>query len=551
MTRNGLYSVALLIVVLLFSYAYIANAWVVDDAYITFRTVDNFVNGYGLRWNVAERVQVYTHPMWMLLLSVLYAFTSDVFYTCLVFSYVLCVILLIAAGRSLGREAPWKPVLFVGVLLGSKTVMDYTSSGLETPLSYLLGGLFYLKFLAGPGRVAHFRSGELFYLFLLASLSFFNRYDTIVLYAPALVYLAWAHAPRRGRQFAGLLAGASVPAVSWVGFALLYYGSPWPNTAYAKMITCAVPLAERVARGYQYFAESVAWDGAGYIVLLLAILLAVGHKRWDAVLALVGVGLYLVYTVTTAAAATHLGGRFLAVPLLIAFIVFAKLITSSAAAGVVAAVVVVYTAWSPVSPFKMGTGLYEPYVQDPNRIDASWYVHQEGAALLNLVKGKPLPDHKWFHDGERFHDQPSRVHVGGAFGGPAVGYFGFAAGPEKDIIDWCALGDPLLARLPACRVVRWKSGHFQRPIPQGYLQSIRTGQNVVTDPSLRQYYGKLRNITRGRIFDRRRLLDIVKMNCGCYQHLLDAYVASEAFADAMARCKEQVPGSRRPAGQPG
>ena len=30
----------------LFTYVFIVNAWVGDDAYITFRTVDNFVNGY-------------------------------------------------------------------------------------------------------------------------------------------------------------------------------------------------------------------------------------------------------------------------------------------------------------------------------------------------------------------------------------------------------------------------------------------------------------------------------------------------------------------------
>jgi hypothetical protein len=40
-----------------------------DDAYITLRTVDNWVNGRGLVWNTAERVQTYTHPLWMLLLS--------------------------------------------------------------------------------------------------------------------------------------------------------------------------------------------------------------------------------------------------------------------------------------------------------------------------------------------------------------------------------------------------------------------------------------------------------------------------------------------------
>ena len=51
----------------LFTYVFIVNAWVGDDAYITFRTVDNFVNGYGLTWNTSERVQAYTHPLWMFL----------------------------------------------------------------------------------------------------------------------------------------------------------------------------------------------------------------------------------------------------------------------------------------------------------------------------------------------------------------------------------------------------------------------------------------------------------------------------------------------------
>ena len=39
-------------------------AWLADDAYITIRAVDNLVHGWGPRWNVAERVQVYTHPLW-------------------------------------------------------------------------------------------------------------------------------------------------------------------------------------------------------------------------------------------------------------------------------------------------------------------------------------------------------------------------------------------------------------------------------------------------------------------------------------------------------
>ena len=39
-----------------FALVLIRTAWVRDDVYFTLRTVDNFINGYGLRWNIAERV---------------------------------------------------------------------------------------------------------------------------------------------------------------------------------------------------------------------------------------------------------------------------------------------------------------------------------------------------------------------------------------------------------------------------------------------------------------------------------------------------------------
>ena len=55
----------LVAILALFSILYLFSAWVADDAYITFRTIENFHHGYGLRWNTIERVQSYTHPLWM------------------------------------------------------------------------------------------------------------------------------------------------------------------------------------------------------------------------------------------------------------------------------------------------------------------------------------------------------------------------------------------------------------------------------------------------------------------------------------------------------
>src|SRR5258708_3012383 len=82
---NGLIALALACFLFLIA----RDSWLSDDAYITFRTVDNFIHGYGLTWNVDERVQVYTHPLWMLLISAVSFCTHELYYSVLVLSVTL------------------------------------------------------------------------------------------------------------------------------------------------------------------------------------------------------------------------------------------------------------------------------------------------------------------------------------------------------------------------------------------------------------------------------------------------------------------------------
>lgn len=102
----------------IFTYLFFANSWVGDDAYITFRGIDNFVNGYGLRWNPAERVQAYTNPLWLFLLTPFYAATREIFYTSLAVSLALCLTVLLIARRAFSRIDRW--VLLAAVLFSSK-----------------------------------------------------------------------------------------------------------------------------------------------------------------------------------------------------------------------------------------------------------------------------------------------------------------------------------------------------------------------------------------------------------------------------------------------
>ncbi len=518
-----------------FSYVFVANAWVVDDAYITFRTVENLVNGYGLTWNVEERVQGYTHPLWMLLISASYWVTEEIFYTCLAVSFVLCTATFLAVFFNFRRRGLeyWRAPLLVLLVLSSKAFIDYSSSGLESPLVYLWVTLFFLRFIPWiDSREPATTRRELVFFLGIAACSFITRQDTILLFTPALLALLYVHI--RQRSWGGVLRDfllGTAPASLWLCFSLFYYGFLFPNTAFAKAANAGIPRIDRMARGLEYLQNSLSWDTATHLLIGAAAIIALLRGLKAAWLAVGGLALYVLYVVVVAGAATHMSGRFFAVPALLAALVLVQLIRKPSTAQVCAAGALVALVVSPLSPIKATTSYYWPPPHQPkSSIDTKWYVWKEGAAALSVNAEAPMPAHHWMRAGQRFREKPARVHVGGPRSGYPIGYFGFGAGPDKFIVDCLGLTDPLLARLKGKNVgnpEHWHSGHFVRLIPEGYVESVRSGKNKIRDPDLREYYGHLRNITRGPLFSVERLNDVIKMNTGAYDHLRDAYQARD------------------------
>ena len=76
----------------LFGVVLFQTAWLTEDAFVTFRTVDNFVHGYGLTWNVSMRVQAYSNPLWMLLVIPFYWLSGEIYYTAIALSMASLVI---------------------------------------------------------------------------------------------------------------------------------------------------------------------------------------------------------------------------------------------------------------------------------------------------------------------------------------------------------------------------------------------------------------------------------------------------------------------------
>lgn len=143
MQKKKVAALFLFLVIMIFAIVVLRNAWVSDDAYITFRTVNNFVNGYGLTWNVGERVQAYTHPLWMFMVSALYFFTHEAYYTSIFLSLLLSLAAVLIFALKIANSRTIA-ILGILVLTGSKAFIDYSTSGLENPLNHLILALFSL-----------------------------------------------------------------------------------------------------------------------------------------------------------------------------------------------------------------------------------------------------------------------------------------------------------------------------------------------------------------------------------------------------------------------
>ncbi len=498
---------------LLFAITLIRTAWVNDDAYITLRTVDNFTNGYGLTWNPGERVQVYTHPLWMFLLAGFYALTQEAYFTTLAVSIVLSMAVAILVSLAFTDDL-FSISIGLVILCLSPAFVEYATSGLENPLTYLLLTLFLILYFRFQEHPTH---QHVFLLGLVASLAMVNRLDTGLFYLPALVMILMKQ--RSWRCF-WILVASSFPLLIWEAFSLLYYGFPFPNTAYAKLYT-GVSQSDLFRQGWLYFENLYQWDPLTLFTILAGMITAfIVGKHGERAIAL-GNLLSLLYIFFIGG--DFMSGRFFAGPLLVSVILLVRLIPPFPKAVKSAILVsVLILGFMAHAPTQLNTPKTSETAISPDGIadERAYYFIDSG--LMNIDWHAPIiPNHPWARDGLALRAR------GGVSVEYSIGYLGYFAGPGVHIVDRYALADPLLARLPIPNPKDWRIGHFIREIPEGYVESLETGSNQLADPDLAEYYAKLKLIATGKILDPERLKTILQMNLGNYDRLIENYIARQ------------------------
>lgn len=484
-----------------------------DDIYITFRTLYNFNHGYGMVWNTPERVQTFTHPLWLMCLAPIYAVVEHAYFTAIGLSLAIAVAIPFALRRFCQND--WLAGGGILLLLSSRAFVDFSTSGLENPLSHLLLLLF-----AGEIGLRSESKPRFLRLGLWAALLLMTRLDMLLFILPALAFLTWKH---RSKSTAVALLKGVLPFICWEIFSIVYYGFPFPNTFYAKAMT-GFPKAWLLEQGGLYLWDSLTSDYLTLPAILLTAVLVFWKGNVRQKVLFTGVVLYLAYVVWVGG--DFMSGRFFTAPLLVSVILLLTL----------------DWAWKWRLGWTMGlmaVALFQPY--HPVYTGKNYYADRQGrerelygwsgvvdekgmawqrSALWHLHGGMPVLQVE--KDMASWGEDPGKIlQVKTAV---AVGLEGYRSGPNVFLIDELALTDPLLARLPALRVPYWRIGHFFRRLPAGFIEGIENPEIGLADEDLNTYQLKLEKVTQGDIWSGERWGEILRFNLGLNTQLINKEV---------------------------
>ncbi len=526
------------------------SAWLSEDSYIGWRTVDNFVHGHGLRWNLLDRVQVFTDPLFILLMSPIYALTHEIFVTATVVCLILSALAVYLVAKKLA-VTPAAAIAALAAFLSSRAFIDYSTSGLENPLSFFLAAVFCVVYF----RAAAFTLRTTLQLVFVLSLIGLNRLDSILLFAPAIL-LALASAviaerPPWLRLFRSLVI-ASSPLWLWILFSIVYYGFPFPNTYYAKLHT-GIPKGELLLQGVLYYFHTVNGDPITLVVIAASVLMAIARRELRSLAIACGIFFYLLYILKIGG--DFMSGRFFSIPffLAVALLVRFPLRVRGYLAFAICFIGIGLLVRRPtlLNDEKYFTDASMKEVIDHRGIaDERGFIFQLTGLLPELDRNHLEPRGPWVQQGLALRESGSKFSI---FGN--IGLYGFYAGRHHYVLDPYGLADPLLSKLPIIhnRGSGWRIGHFERTVPAGYPETIQTGVNKIKDPRIAKLYDVIKVITQDPIWSVERFKQIALINSGHYSDLMvqpNSEALNATFWKIPWRERQKAPGARRPAPKP-
>lgn len=438
------------------------KAWVSEDAFITLRHVENFIDGWGPVFNVNERVEGFTHPLWFAVVSLFRKLglspKGAVIVPGLLASFSALYILFFRFRPSWGTGS--SPMLNPGaaILIGTSAFIDFGTSGLETALSYLLL-ILYAKFLAeGRWKDQPLAMG------LIVALLTLNRPDFVVFMIFLFCFYVYGFLKRRipFKQMAQYLIFPLILVGGYQIFRMGYYAALFPNPFYAKSGS-----ASHISQGVRYL-----WDlfqGSLLSIVLIAAILALllnlrqGRGKNQALLFLSGL-LHGFFVIRGGGDFMH--GRFLLPAFLLitasitgSFDRFFEKKTSLKKAYIGICLILLYLSLHTV-PVQLKGRYYnygisnERYAYYRDTIIPLKYLFTDTVIIM------------WKNIGKNYQRLARQAKLNLRVAYKNVGFTGYYAGNRVYVVDQLGLTDPVISRAAVSE--RGRPGH-EKHAPLGYL----------------------------------------------------------------------------------
>jgi arabinofuranosyltransferase len=399
------------------------------------------------------------------------------------------------------------------ILILSKSYLDFSTSGLENPLSHLL---IVTIILLAVSLATNYQARIFTFFCVSCGLLYLTRADLILLIGPLAVLMAgrglttvpstteFASEPQPrgafGIVFKALLIGA-LPVFLWTFFSIYYYGFPFPNTAYAKLAT-GISLADRISQGSAYFLHFAQTDPLSCLTILIGVVLGIRRRNLFGLSISLGIVLYLCFVLSIGG--DFMTGRFFTAPLLLATIQIARVAFSPTKMLIAVSVILTFGLVNINQTLLSGRGYANAAITTTGIVDERG-VYYQAQGLLTGDNDGIFSMRDW-----GMKARALEVTCGG------LGFKSLYAGPSTHFIDTCALTDPLLARIPSL-TPKQRIGHFFRALPAGYTESVANQTNLIEDSQIRNLYDSIRLITRGELNDTDRLKRILSLNINTFR----------------------------------
>lgn len=491
--------------------------WVHEDGFINIRIAGQVLAGNGPVFNIGERVEAFTSPLWLALLVVSRVLTVGLVpyeWLAVVLGISLSVVgtvALMAGAVALQTprdgEVPrlWIPFGIVA-LVALPPLWDFSSSGLENGLAQAWIGLSFAVVARAAAATARRRSVELPWRFALIGLGPLVRPE-LGLYAVGSAVALWLTVVRPRRRAsrsvpstASLVgAGLAVPA-GYEVFRMGYFASLVPNTALAKDAG-----SQLWSRGWNYLANfATPYHLVVPAVIVVAVVAALRPlrrpgQRTVALAFVVPALAHLFYVVVIGGDYMH--GRFLLTPLAALIAPLAVLPVTSvsparwripdvvrvAAAGAVTVWAVVCAGWWRAVPS-------DPPVEDQRALVVGFIGHDDPVRLgeqplflriagdvIASYRGRDLFVDRRDDLGASAETFRRPVGSGITARNDAIGVTSVVAGADVPFVDRFGLADPVAARLPAVSTRR--AGHAH-DLPRPWLLARAGVISDASDPGL-------------------------------------------------------------------